>query len=83
LGETDIEDITPDETFRKLNAQGEPEDGNLSGRLYLVMTNSAAMNQLLSLWDRYVQNEAQPFDWGLGKFKEVFKYLKVNKHLII
>jgi hypothetical protein len=76
LRETDIEEIIPDEIFYRINRQGENEERNLSGRLYLVMTNVSAMNQLLSLWNRYVQFENQPFERGLNRFKEVFKHLR-------
>ena len=72
LGEIEINDIEPDDDFYD-TAQ---RDKKLSGRLYLISTNSTAMRQLLSLWRQYVTNPDIPFQRGLGKFKDVFKILK-------
>lgn len=77
LGEVELEDIEPSDEFFAVNDAGIPEEGKLlNGRLYLVLTNSTAMEQLLSLWNRYVQNPDEAFEWGFGKFKQVFKNLK-------
>lgn len=76
LGEFEIEDIIPDDDFYATNKLGERDDKSLSGRLYLVLTNISAMNQLLSLWNQYVQYPSIRFDFGKGKFKDVFKLLK-------
>lgn len=80
LGEFEIEDIISDDDFYSLNDEGEREDKSLNGRLYLVFTNTTAMNQLLSLWRLWIDDPN--FDCrrgenrGKGKFKEVFKLLK-------
>ena len=81
LGEIEIEGITPDDEFYSINKLGQrDEDKLMNGRLYLVFTNTAAMNQLLSLWNLWVRTPN--FDCrkgehrGKGKFKEVFKLLK-------
>jgi len=81
LGEIELEDIMPDSEFYSINKKKQKEEGKLlSGRLYLVFTNTTAMNQLLSLWDLWVRNpdfECRKGDHrGKGKFKEVFKFLK-------
>lgn len=77
LGEIEVEDIIPDDDFFPINKFGEKVDNKLlNGRLYLVMTNTAAMNQLLSLWNQYVQNPSISFENGKGKFKNVFKLLR-------
>ena len=76
LGEFEVEDIIPDDDFYGINKFGEREDKSINGRLYLVLTNIAAMNQLLSLWNQYVQDPSIRFDRGKGKFKDVFKLLK-------
>jgi hypothetical protein len=76
LGEFEVEDIIPDDDFYAINRFGDREDKPINGRLYLVLTNIAAMNQLLSLWNQYVQNPSIPFDRGKSRFKEVFKRLK-------
>jgi hypothetical protein len=81
LGEIEIEDIAPDDEFYSVNKSGQKEEDKLmSGRLYLVFTNTTAMNQLLSLWELWVRTPN--FDCkkgehrGKGKFKEVFRLLK-------
>ena len=80
LGEFEREGIIPDDDFYSLNKDGEREDKSLIGRLYLVFTNTTAMNQLLSLWRLW--NEAPNFNCrsgenrGKAQFKQVFKLLK-------
>ena len=81
LGEIEIEEIIPDNEFYSLNKAGEKDENKmLNGRLYLVFTNTTAMNQLLSLWNLWIRTPN--FDCrkgehrGKGKFKDVFKLLK-------
>jgi hypothetical protein len=80
LGEFEIEDIVPDDDFYSLGDDGERENKSLNGRLYLIFTNITAMNQLLSLWNLWVNDPT--FDCrrgenrGKGKFKDVFRLLK-------
>lgn len=81
LGEIEIEDIIPDNDFYSINTSGQKdEDKLLGGRLYLVFTNTTAMNQLISLWNLWVENPNLDFrsgeHRGKGKFKDVFKLLK-------
>ena len=72
MGEVDVDDLTPDRDFF---LEGR-EDHSLSGRLYLVMTNQQAMNQLLSLWGEFTSHPELAFQRGLGRFKELFKCLR-------
>jgi hypothetical protein len=72
LGEIELEEVIPDEDFYDEDHQ----DKSLNGRLYLISTNASAMNQLLSLWNQFVQNPALKFPRGKSKFKDVFKLLK-------
>ncbi len=72
MGEIAIDEIQPDDDFHdERNAAKE-----LSGRLYLVMTNQQALSQLLSLWHHYQNNPKMAFDHGLARFREVFLNLK-------
>lgn len=75
LGEIDIEDIVPDEDFFEIR-NGIRRESTLNGRLYLIMSNCTAMNQLLSLWQIYTHNESVRFERGKSKFKNIFKLLK-------
>lgn len=76
MGEIDIDEIAPDEHFYDERDEEKP----LSGRLYLIMSNQRAMEEMLSLWNRIKADETLSFRSGelrgLSKFKEVFKHLK-------
>lgn len=72
LGEIETDEITPDEDFHDENHEENP----LSGRFYLVMTNQRALNEMLSLWQRYLSNPNMEFERGLTKFRNVFLHLK-------
>lgn len=75
LGEHDIEEIEPDEDF----FNEEKPEKLLGGRVYLMMSNQNAMQQLVTLWDRYKANPKMKFtgaDYGLAKVKDVFLLLK-------
>jgi len=72
LGEHELEEMMPDEDFY----EEKKPDKELSGRLYLIMTNQRALNELLSLWSRYIDNPELEFEWGLKKFRDIFHSLK-------
>jgi hypothetical protein len=72
MGEIEIDEITPDEEFYD---ETKP-DKELSGRLYLVLTNQQALEQMLSLWRRYQEDPTMQFERGLTKFRDVFLHLK-------
>jgi hypothetical protein len=74
MGEFEIDEIGPDQDFFD---EKHPEK-ELSGRLYIVMTNQRALDEMLSMWRRYTDQEdpKQKFDGGLTKFRDVFLRLK-------
>ena len=72
MGEFETDEIAPDDDFYD---ESNPQK-DLTGRLYLVMSNNRALDEMLSLWRRYQEDENIEFEWGLGKFKQVFLYLK-------
>ena len=78
LGEYEEEDIPPDDDFYKTKEDGTKRDGEglLKGRLYLVMTNHAAMHQILSLWHNYSTKKAFTFPHGQTKWRDIFKRLR-------
>jgi hypothetical protein len=49
-------------------------DKTVGGRLYLAMPDMAALNQLLSLWDRWQAGQTLPR--GLTAFRDVFQQLR-------
>ncbi|MBE2180316.1 MAG: S8 family peptidase [Chthoniobacterales bacterium] len=70
LAEWDIEDIAPDDDFYN-EAR---EDSHLSGRVFLVMTNQQALQQLLGLWQSFQTGRAAAR--GLSPFFELFRHLR-------
>ena len=72
MGEFESDKIAPDRDFYdKVHPEKE-----LDGRLYLVMTNQQALNEMLSLWQRYQNDPRMQFERGLTKFRDVFSQLK-------
>lgn len=72
LGELEVDEIAPDEDFYD---EGHP-DKKLNGRLFLIMTNRRALDEMLSLWQRYQADTTMTFERGLTKFRDVFLHLK-------
>ncbi|MBE2204172.1 MAG: S8 family peptidase [Chthoniobacterales bacterium] len=70
LAEWDVEDIAPDNDFYN-EAR---EDSHLSGRVFLVMTNQQALQQLLSLWLAFQSGRTAAR--GLSPFFDLFQHLR-------
>lgn len=70
LAEWDVEDIAPDDDFYN-EAR---EDSQLSGRVFLVMTNQQALQQLLSLWQAFQSGRTAAR--GLSPFFDLFRHLR-------
>jgi len=52
------------------------DDELMSGRLYLIMSNQQAIDQLISLFRRFRRNPDEKFEHGLNKWKDVFRRLR-------
>jgi hypothetical protein len=74
LGEWDLLDIEPDEDFYETDAQGNRSSKPLGGRLFLSVGNEAALRELLSLWQLWVENR---IPIGKTKWRDVFAQLRV------
>lgn len=75
LAEIEREDIPPDDDFFAKSKKGERrEDKALRGRMFLVLTNQQAMQQLLSLWSAW--KAGQRLERGLAKWGNVFERLR-------
>lgn len=72
MAELETDEIVPDEDFY----DEQNSDKELSGRLYLVMTSQRALDEMLSLWQRYQADQNMTFERGLTKFRDVFLCLK-------
>ncbi|UOY87394.1 S8 family peptidase [Bacillus glycinifermentans] len=73
LAEID-EYIDSDDDFYIINDKNEKTEKQLSGRLFLMMSNQRAMKELKTLWDKF--KNLEDFDRGYGKWKSLFKQLK-------
>lgn len=72
MGELESDEIAPDQDFYD---EKNPEK-ELNGRLYLVMTNQRALDEMLSLWRRFQADPNMQFERGLTKFRDMFLHLK-------
>jgi len=72
LAEMELEEADPDFGF----AHEDDQDKKLSCRLYAIMSNQVAMNQLLSLWSDWVSLPQKRAKAKFGPFKRVFEHLK-------
>lgn len=70
------ESFAADEDFYNIDKRGQRSDENLSGKLYCVMSNQQAMQQLLSLWKRYQNGEENVFQRGFAGIRDVFTHIK-------
>ncbi len=60
----------------RINEDDEELDTQSDGRLYLMMSNRTALDQLYNLWKHYKENPDYTFEHGFGKFKQLFILLK-------
>jgi len=74
LGEVEAESIPPDDDFFAKSEEGEKQNKDLRGRLFLVFTNQQALKQILSLWDQWQAGRA--LVRGLRKWGNVFALLR-------
>jgi len=72
LVEEPVEDMEPGEDFFKKDKEGEP----LGGTLYLVMSDQRAVEQLLSLFERYRRDENAKLEKNLNPWREAFKHAR-------
>jgi hypothetical protein len=75
VADLDLGDAEADDDFR---IEGDAQK-RLSARLYAVMTNQKAIQDLLSLWGRWLADPDQSWNTkglrGFGPFKDVFRHL--------
>ena len=70
LAEWDVEDIAPDDDFY----DEKRASSHLAGRVFLVMTNQQALQQLLSLWQGF--QSGRRAGHGLAPFFDLFQHLR-------
>lgn len=72
LAERDLEDVTPEFGFEDEQAP----DETIPRRLYALMSNQQAMDQLLVLWREWTDYPGQRAQHGFGPFKHLFAMLR-------
>lgn len=72
MAEIEVAEISPDVNFYNTEKPYKP----LSGRLYLIMSNTTGLEQMLSLWTQYAQEPDMKFPHGQTKFRDVFLQLR-------
>lgn len=65
----------PDDDFHMIERDRGRTDKPVSHSLYLVMSNSRAIDELLRLFASWQQHPSVSFERGLGKFKTAFQQL--------
>ena len=79
LAEIETEEIPPDDDFFALDKGGEERQGKtLRGRVFMVFTNQAALQQMVSLWERWLSDGRLPRN--LGRWKTLFQQLRDVRH---
>lgn len=68
------EEFDPDPDFYNTDTKGLKTDKAVGGRVFLSMSNQQGLNELLSLWGIWQNNQKLPN--GKGKWTEVFDQIK-------
>lgn len=74
LAEVEDVDMPPDDDFFVKNTEGERTGRALSGRLFMVFANQAALDQMLSLWRLW--KDGQSLEHGRGRWGTLFAQLR-------
>ena len=74
LADIELDDIEPDQAFLHSEDRGDP-DKKAKGRLYLVMTDRAALGEMLSLWRGYRRDSEMVFGHGKAGFRDIFRHI--------
>lgn len=72
----DLGKVEPDEDFFYEEDDGTPADDLVQQSIYMVMTNSVAVDQLISLFQQWQADPKITFDRGLNPLKQVFAHLR-------
>ena len=75
LAEWSGDGLEPDEEFHYLDSKGEPDDRLVPQTLYLVMTNSQAISELVRLFQLYQEDPRMKFPRGLAPLRNIFNEL--------
>ena len=76
LFDIDSDEIAPDEDFFEINKDGIRVENTLGGKVYCVMSNQQALEQILSLWRRHLNGEEDVFQRGFAGLRDIFTHIK-------
>lgn len=72
----DLDNVEPDEDFHFEGEDGAVGDDLVQQSIYMVMTNAAAVDQLISLFQQWQADPKITFERGLNPLKNVFTHLR-------
>lgn len=72
IGEYEIRGLTPTDDFYDKKYS----EKLINGQVMLMLSDRQAIDELLSLWQRYMQNPNMDFQRGWAKFRDLFNLLK-------
>lgn len=72
LAEIEVDEILPEHGFE----DEKNPDKQLNGRIFMIMTDQLALQQMISLFNKWQKNRNVTFDRGLAKWKDAFNHLK-------
>lgn len=79
LGDVDVDELAPEPEFAGVDGERRGDEGEsdlVPGRLYLVMSSQAGIDELLRLWKLYKEGgDRIEFPYGLARWREVFARL--------
>lgn len=70
----DIDEVEPDDDFYSLSDGGEKKP--YSSRVYCIMTNKSALDELVSYWNHYQEDENYAFNRGYSSLRSLFSCLR-------
>ena len=72
LSEIDLDDVAPSDGFEDVDEPGQ----KLSCRLYAMMSNQQAINQLIGLWANWLANPGKRARKNVGSLKSIFVHMR-------
>ncbi|MFV1984370.1 MAG: S8 family peptidase [Thiohalomonadales bacterium] len=69
-------DFEPDDDYYTINKKGQKKDTTQKSFVYLTMANQKALNQIMSYWNNYKNQEDFKFPNGLAPLGHLFDHLK-------
>lgn len=73
---TSDEESACDDDFYSINQNGERVDKPIAQKVYITMSNQQALQNLLSLWNDYINSQDHKLPRGYGAFVKVFEQLR-------